>query len=107
MNLKALAEELELEADEYLELISLFVESSINDMETIENALANGESEKAANSAHSIKGAAGNLGFPQLYETAKNIEMAARDGRLEDISEDLVILKEELTSIETLIEEWS
>jgi HPt (histidine-containing phosphotransfer) domain-containing protein len=104
MNLKAMADELELEEHEYIELIHLFIETSATDVEILKSALANGDAENAANAAHSIKGAAGNLRFNDLYETAKKMEMAARDGNLEHVSGDFVILIKELTSIETLTE---
>ena len=104
MNLKTKAEELELEENEYTELIHLFIETSVADVETLESALLNKDPERIAHAAHSMKGAAVNLGFNSLYETAKKIEMAAKAGNLELVSGDLETLKKELASIQTMVE---
>jgi HPt (histidine-containing phosphotransfer) domain-containing protein len=99
MNFKQLAENLGLEEDEYMELIELFIETGISDLEKLNSAIDEGNGEEAANAAHSIKGAAGNLGLVDLSETAKEIEEKARNNRLEEIAESAQALKGKLEEI--------
>ncbi len=87
MNIKELAEELGLEEEEYLELIELFLDRSMSDLNELNTAVETKDAEKAASVAHSIKGAAGNLGLMELYEEAKKIEAQAREGSLEGVVE--------------------
>ena len=99
MNLRELAENLGLEQEEYLELIGLFIETGISDLDKLRSATEEGSAEKAASAAHSLKGAAGSLGLMELYEAAKRIEKQARNDRLEGTAEDAQALKEKLDEI--------
>jgi HPt (histidine-containing phosphotransfer) domain-containing protein len=87
MNFKELGENLGLEEEEYLELLELFVDTSASDLERLRTAITLGDLDQATKAAHSLKGAAGNLGLTELFETAKKVEMDARDNRLERITE--------------------
>lgn len=99
MNLKELAENLGLEEKDYLELIELFVETGMSDLEAIQSAIDAGSAEQAANSAHSLKGASGNLGLMKIYEIAKEMESEARNGRLDGIVESAYVLKRKMEEI--------
>lgn|GEM_PF-171959 len=94
-----LAGNLGLEEEEYLELIELFVETGMSDLGKLQSAIKEGDAEKAANAAHSLKGASSNLGLMELYEAAKKIEEEARNDRLEGIVESAQGLKEKLGKI--------
>ena len=83
MNLSTLATNLGLEEDEFFELVDLFVETATSDMTKLESAISHGVIEQTVEAAHSIKGAAGNLGFQDIYGLAKQIEMNARQDILE------------------------
>ncbi|MGE5517533.1 MAG: response regulator [Bacteroidota bacterium] len=61
----------------------------------LDDAIAHGESATAATTAHTVKGAALNLGLIALGETAKTLEFAARDG-----SQPLDPLFQELREVE-------
>ncbi len=87
MNFKKFAEDLELDVEEYLELVELFLETGKSDIQNLQAAIADNDAEKIAYAAHSIKGAAINLGFVELSEKAKNIEQKARNGDLGEIAE--------------------
>ena len=78
MEFKELAENLGLEEDEFLELVELFIEKGSSDLDMLQSALDQGDTEKILEAAHSIKGASGNLGFMEIYEVAKSVEMNAR-----------------------------
>ena len=99
MDFRELAENLGLEEEEYLELIGLFIETGISDLDKLQSATEEGDAEKTANAAHSLKGVAGSLGLMDLYEVAKKIEKQARNDRLEEITEAAQILKEKLDEI--------
>jgi HPt (histidine-containing phosphotransfer) domain-containing protein len=99
MNFKELAENIGLEEQEYLELIELFIETGISDLDKLQSAIEQGNAEKAANAAHSIKGAAGSLGLMELYEVARKIEKQTRNDRLEGTAQSAQELKEKLEII--------
>jgi len=82
MNLQHLAENIGFELDEFLELVDLFLETTDADVKNLKAAIQQQDAKSVAASAHSIKGAAGNMGFQEIYDLAKNIEMDAREKQL-------------------------
>ena len=103
MNFQELAENLGLEVDEYRELIELFIDTGSADFHTMQEALAGGNSEQVMRSAHTIKGAAGNLGLMDVSETAKNIEDCASKNQLDSIRTAVQILKTQFEAIESFV----
>ena len=99
MDFKELAENVGVEEEEYLELIELFIETGMSDLDTLSSAIKEKNADKAAHAAHSLKGAASNLGLMELYEAAKKIEEGIRNDRLEETAEDAQTLKEKLDII--------
>ena len=99
MDFKALAGNLGLEEEEYMELIELFVDRSMSDLKKLEAAIKSKNADEAADAAHSMKGAAGNLGIMDFYESAAKIEMEAREGSLEGFSGLIQALRESLEDI--------
>ena len=98
MNFGVLAENLGLEEEEFQELIRLFVETSMSDLEALHSALEENNATKVRMAAHSIKGAANNLGLVELYESAKEIEEKAKDDQLEGLTE-------MMSSLRTMLDE--
>ena len=96
MNFKALARVMELDEEEYLDYIKLFIQVSKSDLDNLLRAIEEGCAEKVAAAAHSIRGASGNLGLVNLHETAKQIEEKGRQGILEGVDEPAHLLTEEL-----------
>lgn len=103
MNFKELADNLGLEVDEYRELIELFVETGSADFNNIREALAKGDSEQVMRSAHTIKGAAGNLGLAEVSETAKIIEENANSSQLDGLESAVQTLKNQIKAIEAFV----
>ena len=99
MNLKELAKKLELEEKELIELIDLFLKTSSSELTELQSALQKKDFQVAERMAHSIKGAAGSLGFADIYDEAKKMEVASRENRLVDIHEGFGIIKEKLDLI--------
>ena len=102
MGINELAENLGLEKEEYIELVELLIETSKADMATAETALREQDSDGAANALHSIKGAAGNLGLTEIYEIAKQGEMAARSHDMNQLPGAVQLLQEKLASLSEL-----
>jgi HPt (histidine-containing phosphotransfer) domain-containing protein len=100
MDFKGLAENLELEESEFLELVSLFVETGYSDLNKLQSAIEDGDTEKVTRVAHSIRGSSANLGLTGIFESAKRIEVNARDNDLCGAAEAIKNIKEELDRIE-------
>ena len=103
MNFQELADNLGLEVDEYRELIELFIDTGSADFQKIQDALAGGNSDQVMRSAHTIKGAAGNLGLMDVSETARSIEDCASKNQLGSISTAVQILKTQFEAIEAFV----
>jgi len=82
MKLKELAENLEMGVDEFLEMIELFLETSASDLNQWQSGIDEGDGKKVMIAAHSIKGAAANLGLLEIYEVARKTELEARENNL-------------------------
>ncbi len=104
MNFAEQADLLGLEEHELLELVDLFVKTTLSDLAKLEQAVSHQDAELAVQGAHSIKGAAANLGFPDIYELVKDIEMNARERILEGISGAAQSIREKLGEIARTVE---
>ena len=82
MTIDKLAENLGLEAEEFYEILQLYVETTSSDLKELKSALIAGDGENVHQKAHSIKGASGNIGLTELYELAKAIDDRARDNSM-------------------------
>ena len=99
MNLKELANRLEIGEEECLELLNLFKKTAVSELRNLESALEKKDAPVVERMAHSIKGAAGILGLLEIRDAAKRIGTAARTNRVEEIEVDLRIIKEKLEMI--------
>jgi HPt (histidine-containing phosphotransfer) domain-containing protein len=99
MNLKELANHLEMEKEEFLELIELFLDTSFSDLNHLQSAVEKGEGLNAVKAAHSIKGAAANLGMAEIYELAKKIETEVQGNRLDRTPEWILTLRRLLDQV--------
>jgi HPt (histidine-containing phosphotransfer) domain-containing protein len=103
MNLKELAENLGLEEDEYRELVELFIDTGTADFQKIESGLASSDAEQVMRSAHTIKGAAGNLGLMEVSDVAKTIEENATNNQLEGLDQAVSTLRNHFESIAAFV----
>ncbi len=85
MDFVKLGEKLGLDEEEYRELIELFIETGTADLQKLKTAMEQGDMEGVGSSAHSMKGASGNLGLMDIYEAAKQCGEAVRSDRLKDL----------------------
>jgi len=103
MDVKALSENIGIDEETYLEILAMFYEKSLEDMEAIDAALADGKPDGAVMGAHSIKGAAANLGIEDISEMAKEIEIKARSGILTEIPVLLPPLREKVRLVKEIL----
>jgi len=94
-----MAENLGLDIEDINELIELYTVSTTSDLAELTTAIENGDTEKAHEKAHSIKGSSGNLGFDELYKLAKEIDDRARTKSLEGLDNLVHILHEKYTTL--------
>ena len=87
-SIKTITEELGLDQEQYLEILTGFIEEKKKDMEDLEKALAREDTELIARLAHKIKGSALNLRLDLMGKPAANIERAAKEGDLSGIAGD-------------------
>jgi HPt (histidine-containing phosphotransfer) domain-containing protein len=99
MKLKELAENLEMEVDEFLEIMELFLETSAFDLNQLEAGIEEGDGQRVIIAAHSIKGAAVNLGLLEIYEAARKTEMEARENNLNGATVAAREIKEKIDQI--------
>jgi len=100
MNFKELAKNLELEEDEFLELMALFFKTTISELEKLESVIKEKDALAVQSLAHSMKGGAGSLGLSEIQEAAKRIERGARENRLGDWDREIRIVRANLDRIE-------
>jgi HPt (histidine-containing phosphotransfer) domain-containing protein len=103
MNIVQLAGDLELDEEEYRAILDLFVEASRSDLAAIKAAVATGDAQSAGRAAHSLKGAAANLGLSDMSSTAHTIEEKSRDSRLHETRDAVLSLEEHLAAVERLL----
>ena len=101
MNFKEMGSRLGLEEEDFLELIDLFITSGGSDFETLQTALAAGDAETVMRRAHTIKGAAGNLGLKDISAVAKVIEDRAMKNNLAGLDQTVQTLKEQFDILES------
>ncbi len=75
------------------QLLTLFLDQSPQQLETISRAAAQGDADSVMRTAHEVKGASGNLGLRALYEAAGRVEATAKTGRQEELAHALEPLR--------------
>jgi HPt (histidine-containing phosphotransfer) domain-containing protein len=99
MDLARMAEKLGLDKEECAEIVALFIETTLSDLDILEAAIQTRDFALAVQSSHSIKGASANLGFDEISSVAKGVEMDARQSSLEGAKEAAVLIRDHVGSI--------
>ena len=90
--------------EEFLkELVVFFIETTKSDLEKLKTAIEAGDNEVARAAAHSIKGAAGNLGFQGMWEMAKEVENLSREGAFDEARKGFEDLQCLLVKVQALV----
>mgnify|MGYP002725668101 CR=1 FL=1 len=84
MNFKDLASRLGIDDEDFMELVELFVTTTLTDIDKIKKGVLEQNPTNAAAASHSIKGASGNLGFDDIFTLSKDMEMQAKQGSLDN-----------------------
>lgn len=92
MDIKAAAESLGLNEEEFSEIVELFIDTAESDIDSLREGFKSGDTERAANAAHSLKGASGTLGFMDIYEIAKKAEEHAKNNDLDQLADSVAEL---------------
>jgi HPt (histidine-containing phosphotransfer) domain-containing protein len=103
VDIKKLAQDLDLEEDEFLELIVLFIETGRADLEQLKSAFAEGNAEKIAFAAHSLKGSSANFGFFDIFNGAKEIEAKAHKNDIDSVLSSVRVLEKKLEEIASYV----
>jgi len=103
VNIKEQAGKLDLEEEEYLELIDLFLKVGMSDLHELEFAVKQGKGEKVASAAHSLKGASANLRLTEIYDSARSLEAKGRSLDLSGAGELVQDIRQKLESIAELV----
>ncbi|MBW2109187.1 MAG: response regulator, partial [Deltaproteobacteria bacterium] len=105
MNINEMAAALDLEPEEFRELLEVFVETTTTDLARLESGAKAGLAQDVVEAAHSIKGAAGSLGLTETQDLAKQIEMNARQNILDDSLVHAGVIRKNLNAITDALEE--
>lgn len=92
---------LNIDTDEAEELGRLLADTLASDLEKIRRGIRANDLESIAFAAHSIKGAAGNLGLEKLSEPAAVMENRARAGQTDGVDELLLKMQTLLKELES------
>lgn len=103
MNLKTLAEKVDLEEEEYQEMIDLFLQKTSQHLNQLKTAIARGDHGEVVQSAHSIKGSAATLGLSVISGIAWGVEANARNHNLNGAEKAIQAIQSEMERIAELI----
>jgi PAS domain S-box-containing protein len=82
------------------EIVRLFVEERPALLESMENALRDGNAQELAKAAHKAKGAFGNLSAPLAQQAAVELELAARHGEMALATDVFLRLRQQVERLE-------
>lgn len=86
------------------ELAQLFLQDLPLRLVDIRNAVASHNAKALQQSAHTLKGSAGNLAAVAVFEVARHLEQMGRDGDLTHIDEAYAVLKTEVERLTAELE---
>jgi HPt (histidine-containing phosphotransfer) domain-containing protein len=88
----------------YYELLDMLVEDAPGEIGEMREAIGRGNAEEVERTAHSLKGAAANLGAGPLRDVALWLETLGRDGRLATAEAAVAELESELKRLHRFTE---
>ncbi len=99
MDFKHLASKIGIDEEDFMELVELFISTTLSDLDKIKQGVCDNYPEDAAAASHSIKGAAGNMGFALIFELAKKMEFQAKAGSFENFDAYIVDLEKQVRNL--------
>ena len=101
MDFKYFAAKIGIDEEDFIELVELFVTTTVSDLAKIKQGVLVNHTQDAAAAAHSIKGAAGNMGFENMSALAQKMEFQAKAGSLENFDAYILDLETQLKELTT------
>lgn len=83
MDFFLVAKKLGFTPDDLVEVLDIFINVTLSDLDRMVLAATKGEAGEVSQCAHSIKGAASNFAFDEIFERAKAVETDASAGIVE------------------------
>ncbi len=90
----------------YKDLLGIYLSDTVFDQNTICNLINSGKTEDAANYIHRIKGASGQIGAEQLFETAYIAERILRGKEHGNIRELIPLIEQEFAATRKAVQEY-
>ncbi|OGR06267.1 MAG: hypothetical protein A2511_16340 [Deltaproteobacteria bacterium RIFOXYD12_FULL_50_9] len=84
------------------ELLEIFRESAVADLQKIKNASETGDAKSVGEAAHSMKGASASLGIEGIRAVAYEIEKAGKNGSLAVARAQLPLLEALVSQLDTM-----
>ena len=103
MDFKHLASKIGFDEEDFMELVALFITTTLADLDKIKQGVCTNHPEEASAAAHSIKGAAVNLGIDEVFELAKGIELRAGRNCFDESGKAVSALKEKLSLLADML----
>lgn len=103
MNFKQMASDAGIDIEDFIEIAHLLIDTSMDDLKKIKQAMASNNLEGVSQAAHSIKGASGNLGLTEISDTAAQIEKNAKSGLADEIPAKADLIAQHLRRLENSI----
>ncbi|MDY6938580.1 MAG: response regulator [Cyanobacteriota bacterium] len=88
-----------------IELLEAFIESAREYLEQIESALAANDAQTVSRIVHQLKGASGNVGIPSMMEIAAQMNLQAKENRLQGLGDRLPELHRILDEVQAVFAE--
>ena len=103
--LKQMREELQEdgETDVVTELIDIFLEDSLKQLETMKKAINNLETEPLILAAHSLKGSCNNLGILGMSNISATLEQKGKLGLITEADQLLIELENEFVQVQSTL----
>ena len=103
-SLKLLAAEIEFDVEDFIPLITLFIDTTDSNLIEISSAVKESDKELISSNIHNIKGAAMNLGLIQISEIMSTMSKLNKTGSFADIEAKVEDCKVELKLLRQVLE---
>lgn len=99
MNISNLAQSLGIETQDYKSLVELFLQTTSDDLQKLDSAIAERDLSLVSQTAHHIKGAAVNLELQEIAADARKAEQCAKQSDFNGVSQAGSNIRAELEAI--------
>jgi len=101
VDIQKILETVEGDHDLMHEIVNMFLDEIPDAIKELENILLHKNHKQLERQAHSIKNSVGNFGAKAAYDLAYELELAAKENRLDQAAETFKKLRDELIRVKT------